>query len=308
MGDVELSRGPGHERARVNMRRLALLRPAGSGLRVAWQGETFAGGNASKLGLSGTSWATGDMDGNGLEELLLFGADSCRVLSFAGESASSRTVAFDGGAVEAAACCDVNADNVTDVATIEYGVADSGRAVRLLRAYQLAGSSLAPHNAYQAGIDWGEDTKVTLLGGTRLEDYPGVLPVVAGIRADVRPSVYSILYEPGPDSLVLTTNPFPWQEWFSKTRVLPAGELSLFNVGDTLIAYGYFVPGARRSGPSQSFAALQDGEWRLLPLTAEAARLSGPVCRFTKAGTAGWLELRDGLFYFYPGDIFRWQP
>jgi hypothetical protein len=78
-------------------------------------------------------------------------------------------------------------------------------------------------------------------------------------------------------------------------------------VGDTLVAYGYFVPGARPSGPSQSFATLEDGEWRLLPLLESARRVSGPVCRFTRNGVAGWLELRDNLFYFYPGEIFRWR-
>jgi hypothetical protein len=65
--------------------------------------------------------------------------------------------------------------------------------------------------------------------------------------------------------------------------------------------------GSRPSGPSQSFAALDDGEWRLLPLLESAGRISGPICRFTWQGTAGWLELRDNLFYFYPGEIFRWR-
>ena len=83
-----------------------------------------------------------------------------------------------------------------------------------------------------------------------MDDYPGELPVVVTIYPTLKPSLYQILYRPKPESLVLTDKPFPWQEWFSKDRVLPAGELSLFDVGDTLVAYGYFVPGARPSGPS----------------------------------------------------------
>ena len=63
----------------------------------------------------------------------------------------------------------------------------------------------------------------------------------------------------------------------------------------------------RLSGPQQSSAALVDGKWRLLPLLESAGRISGPICRFTWQGTAGWLELRDNLFYFYPGEIFRWR-
>jgi hypothetical protein len=161
------------------------------------------------------------------------------------------------------------------------------------------------------GVNWGPDLKPAFTGAARLDDYPGALPVIAGVYSTLRPSSYAVVFSPAADSFALTTKPFPWQEWFSRTRVLPAGELSLFNVGDTLVAYGYFVPGTgavpSRGQSPRSFAALEDGEWRLLPLTADAARLSGPVCRFTKGGAAGWLELRDNLFYFYPGEVFRWR-
>ena len=36
-------------------------------------------------------------------------------------------------------------------------------------------------------------------------------------------------------------------------------------------------------------------------LLDDARRLSGPVCRFTRDGRPGWLELRDNVFFFYPG-------
>jgi len=306
VGDVELSRTSGQGAARLALRRLALIRRAVAGLRVAWQGETFASSTAEQLGLAGQAWCSGDMDGDGLQELLLLGDGYCRVISFLGDSAKVDTAGFDGTAVEAATACDLNDDGVLDVVTLERPGFASSEA-RLCRAYQFAGNVLVPHQAYEVGIDWGSDTRIALLGAARLDDYAGVLPVIAGIRSEVKPSVYAVLYEPDSSRTLFTTNPFPWQEWFSKTRVLPAGELSLFNVGDTLVGYGYFVPGSRRSGPSMSFVALQDGEWRLLSLTDAASHIAGPVCRYDKDGISGWLELRDELFYFYPGEVFNWR-
>ena len=330
LGRMELSRGPGRDKAVVNLRRLALLRPGGSGLKSVWQSEPFNSTSVTASDIAGTCWTSGDINADGRRELLLFTADTCKIVSFRGtvprdfpaeirglspkpDSLGPYTVvtsAYDlsGAWVEAATCCDADGDSLTEVATLELSQIDSGFTTRLLRLYRMTGSGLVPCEAYSVGVDWGADTKLTLLGSARLEDYPGELPIVAGIYATLKPSQYGIMYRPAPDSLVLTTNPFPWQEWFSKERVLPAGELSPFNVGDTLVAYGYFVPGSRPSGPSQSFAALDDGEWRLLPLLESAMRISGPVCRFTRNGTAGWLELRDNLFYFYPGEIFRWRP
>ena len=307
LGRMELSRGPGHDKAVVNLRRLALLRPSGSGFKSVWQSEPFNSTSAQASDIAGTCWTSGDVNADGRQELLLFTADTCKVVSFRPDTFTIDAYGLNGAWVEAATCCDPDGDSLTEVATLELSQIDSGFTTRLLRLYRMTGSGLVPCGAYSVGVNWGADTKLTLLGSARLEDYPGELPVVAGIYATLKPSQYGVVYRPKPDSLVLTTNPFPWQEWFSKERVLPAGELSLFDVGDTLVAYGYFVPGSRPSGPSQSFAALDDGEWRLLPLLESAARISGPVCRFTWKGTAGWLELRDNLFYFYPGDIFRWR-
>lgn len=312
IGRMELSRGPGRDKAVVNLRRLALLRPGGSGLKSAWQSEPFNSTSAAASDIAGTCWTSGDINADGHRELLLFTADSCKVVSFSPDTVVTSAYGLNGAWVEGAACCDADGDSLPEVATLELSQIDTGFTTRLVRLYRMTGSGLVPCGAYSVGVDWGADTRLVLLGSARLEDYPGELPVVAGIYASLRPSQYAIVYRPAPDSLVLTTNPFPWQEWFSKERVLPAGELSLFNVGDTLVAYGYFVPGmgtvpARGQSP-QSFAALDDGEWRLLPLLESAIRISGPVCRFTRNGTAGWLELRDNLFHFYPGEIFRWRP
>ncbi len=307
IGRMELSRGPGRDKTVVNLRRLALLRLAGASIKTIWQGEPFNSTTATGSDIAGTCWTSGDVDADGLQELLLFTADSCRVLHFAADSLTASVCGLNGAWVEAAAVCDADGDGLPDVATLEVSGLDSARTARLLRLYRTTGSGLVPCLPYSAGIDRGAKVRVTLLGSARLDDYPGELPVVATIYPTLKPSTYEILYRPKPDSLILSDRPFPWQEWFSKTRVLPAGELSLFDVGDTLVAYGYFVPGARPAGPSQSFAALEDGEWRLLPMLEPARRVSGPVCRFTRNGVAGWLEVRDNLFYFYPGEIFRWR-
>jgi len=307
IGRMDLSRGPGRDKTVVNLRRLALLRLDGAVFRSVWQSEPFNSTTATGSDIAGTCWTSGDVDADGLQELLLFTADSCQVLHFATDSSTTNAYGLNGAWVEAATVCDADNDGLPDVATLEVSGLDSAKTARLVRLYRMTGSSLVPCLPYSAGIDRGANVRVELLGSARLEDYPGELPVVATIYPTLKPSTYEVLYRPNPDSLVLSDKPFPWQEWFSKTRVLPAGELSLFDVGDTLVAYGYFVPGARPSGPSQSFAALDDGEWRLLSLLENARRVSGPVCRSTRNGNSGWLEVRDNLFYFYPGEIFRWR-
>ena len=310
LGRMELSRGPGRNRAVVNLRKLALLRLGGTGLRPIWQSEPLNTTTASSSDIAGTSWTAGDINNDGRQELLLFTADTVKVLSFASDTATVQAFGTNGAWIEAAACCDADSDSVTDIAALEVSQLDSGLVARLLRLYRLTASGLVPVGPYSIGLDRGE-ARVALLGSARLEDYPGVLPIVATIYSTLKPSLYEVLYRPKPDSLVLSDNPFPWQEWFAKTRVLPAGELTLFDVGDTLVAYGYFVPGLGtvpvRGESPLSFAALEDGEWRLLPLAEHARRISGPVTRFTRDRVAGWLELRDNLFYFYPGEVFRWR-
>ena len=307
VGRMELSRGPGRDKTVVNLRRLALLRLSGTVCKSVWQSEPFNSTTATGSDIAGTCWTSGDIDADGLSELLLLTADSCQVIHFGADTVTTNAYALNGAWVEAAAVCDADGDSLPEVATLEVSRLDTAKTTRLLRLYRMTGSGLVPCLSFSVGVNRGAGASIALLGSARLEDYPGELPVVVTIYPTLKPSLYDILYRPKPDSLVLTGKPFPWQEWFSKTRVLPAGELSLFDVGDTLTAYGYFVPGSRPSGPSQSFAALEDGEWRLLPLLESAARLSGPVCRFTRNGVTGWLELRDNLFYFYAGEIFRWR-
>lgn len=307
IGRMELSRGPGQDKAVLDLRRIALLRLDGTAFRPVWQSEPFNSTNTVRSGIAGTGWTCGDIDADGLQELLLFTADTCRVLDFTADTVIARAYGLSGAWVEGAAVCDADGDSFPEVATLEVSGLDSARTTRLLRLYRMTGSGLVPCLPYSAGVDRGTKVRVVLLGAARLADYPGTLPVVASIYPTLKPTTYEVLYRPKPDSLVLTDKPFPWQEWFSKERVLPAGELSLFDVGDSLVAYGYFVPGSRPSGPSLSFAALDDGEWRLLPLLDDALRLSGPVSRFTRNGAPGWLELRDNLFYFYPGEVFRWR-
>ncbi len=312
IGRMELSRGPGRDKTVVNLRRLALLRLGGTGLKSVWRSEPFNSTSATGSDIAGTCWTYGDVDADGLQELLLFTADSCQVLHFATDTVTTNAYGLNGAWVEAATVCDADGDSLPEVATLEVSRLDSAKTARLLRLYRMTGSGLVPCLPYSVGVDRGADVSVAVLGSARLEDYPGELPVVAGIYPTLRPSLYEVLYRPKPDSLVLTDKPFPWQEWFSKDRVLPAGELSLFDVGDTLVAYGYFVPGmgtipAQGQSP-RSFAALEDGEWRVLSLLDGARRVSGPVCRFTRKEVSGWLELRDNLFHFYPGEIFRWRP
>jgi len=307
LGRLELARGPGRDKTLVHLRRLALLCPGVAGFRTVWLSEPFNTTNVVGSDIAGTCWTTGDIDADGRHELLLFTADTVRVLSFDADTFLAYAYGLDGVWVEAAACCDPDGDGLTEVALLQLAQTDSGGPSRVLKLYRMTAAGLAPCAPCSAAVECGTEAKVALLGAARLEDYSGELPILASIYPTPRPSLYQILYRPKSDSLVLTDKPFPWQEWFSKTRVLPAGELTFFNVGDTLAACGYFVPGSRPSGPSLSFAALDDGEWRLLPLLEPARRVSGPVCRFTWQGRRGWLELRDNLFYFYPGEIFRWR-
>jgi hypothetical protein len=311
IGRLELSRGPGQDRAVVDLRRLSLLRLGGSGFETMWQSEPLNTTTRSGSDIAGTSWTSGDVDTDGLQELLLFTADSVQILSFDLDTVRTTAFGMDSAWVEAAAWCDADGDGLYEVAALEVSRLDSGKTTRVLRLYRMTGTGLVRCAPCSVTVSQEAETRAMLLGSARLEDYRGVLPVVANIFATLRPSLYQVLYWPKPDSLVLTDNPFPWQEWFTKTRVLPAGELSLFNVGDTLAAYGYFVPGTGRipvgDQPPRCFAALDDGEWRLLPLLEHAKLVSGPVCRFSRDEVSGWLELRDDLFRFYPGEIFRWR-
>ena len=79
---MQLSRGPGRDKAVVNLRRLALLRPSGSGLKSVWQSEPFNSTSVSASDIAGTCWTSGDINADGRRELLLFGLALLVFLAF----------------------------------------------------------------------------------------------------------------------------------------------------------------------------------------------------------------------------------
>jgi hypothetical protein len=307
LGRIELGRQPGQPRLSSPLLRLTLVGLRGDHLDTLWTGPHFIGALPGVPVPVALAWAAGDVDRNGLDELLLLRADSCEVISFAGGARTVAGASIPGAQPEQALCCDLDGDSWDELVILERPPVESGPARPVLRVYQPLPPLFRSRSGALScpGADSG--LRFHLSGSARLDDYENEVAVVVGDNPELRPGLYAALYCATPDSFVVTTDPFPWQQWFSKSRVLPAGELRLVNVGDTLVAYGYFVPGSRPTGPPRSFAALQDGEWRLLPLTAAAARVSGPVCRYTFRSISGWLELRDDVFRFYPGDLFRWH-
>ncbi len=307
LGRIRLSMKPGRERNEVQLCRLVLLRLAGKRFQKVWQSRSLLASTVPRAGLAANAWTSADINADGRPELFIFGAESCQVISFNPDSIRTREFNLHGSWITDAVSCDINADSVPEIVTLELSPLDTLLDSRLLRVYAPTDSCLVPISEYITGLDWGKGINITLTGAGRLEDYWTDLPVLAGTYTSIRPSIYAVLYPVGPDSFAFTNNPFPWHEWFTKEQVLPADKLTLFNVGDTLVAYGYFVPGSRPSGPSKSFAALQDGEWRLLPISEKAQHITGPVCRFNLNQVSGWLELRDHIFRFYPTEVFHWR-
>lgn len=305
LGQSRLSTRPGSSPAEAGFVSLSLLRLFEDRLEPVWSSPPLLARALPGAGLAAGAWTSADVDADGLLELLLFAGDSCTVMHF--DTTLTEVVQVPGAWVTGAVACDVDADSAPEIVTLELSPTDTALGSRLLRVYEATVSGLLPASGYVAGLRWTGGLAAELTGTARLEDYEGELPVLVAVHDTPRPSLYGVLFRPGPDSFAFTDRPFPWQEWFSKDRVLPAGKLKLFNVGDTLVGYGYFVPGSRPGGPAESFAALADGEWRLLPLREDAARISSPLCRFTRANVAGWLELRDDIFRFHPGDVFDWR-
>jgi len=303
LGRIQLSSGPGGARPSVRLCRLSLVRTSGSKPRTVWQSSPLLAEPALTASVAANPWAAGDINADGLAELLLPGPDSCRVVSFGPDSVRERVVPMPGAWPTDVVVCDLTEKLLPEIVTVELSPVSSTSGL-LLRVYRFADSAFVPVTDYISGLDWNGNTNISFTGTCRLPDYYTEMPVLAATPAELKPSTYAVLAPAGPDSFRLTSNPFPVADWFSKTRVLPSGRLSMFNVGDTLVAWGYFVPGSRPSGPSSSFAALEDGEWHLLELTEAAGRLAGPVCRFERNGTAGWLEYRDNCLWFYPGDVF----
>ena len=307
LGEVKLPTAPGRNAEAQRSLQLSLVRMDGDEPRSVWQSRPLFSGVSSTARLSGNPWTAGDIDRDGLLELLVFSGEEVEVVSFGPESLRTLRTSIPGAWVAAATVCDIDADSAPELVTLELSEADRYLDHRLVRVYDFEGDGFAPATPYVAGLAQAGDATVDLLGSCRLEDYHAENPVFIAEYADLKPSTYGILYMADSARFEYTSNPFPWQEWFTKDEPLPAGPLRLFNVGDTLVAHGYFVPGNRPGGPSESFAALQDGAWRLLTVRPGAWRIASPLCRFRFEGEPGWLELRDGLFRFYPGEVFDWR-
>lgn len=307
LGRLEIGRQPGRPALDLHLSRLALVGLVNERFDTIWTSPTLACSDSAGSEFNTAAWACGDIDRDGLVELLIMRGESCSVFSFDSNRVTEAAAAIPGASPIQAQCCDVDGDSWDELILLQSAAADSGSGRPCLQVFQplppvfRARSSLLPCFPADSAV------RVSLIGRARLDDYEHEVAVIAGEHPDLRPGLYAALHLTAADTFRLTQNPFPWQPWFGKTRVLPAGPLLLTNVGDTLVGYGYFVPGSRPSGPAQSFAALQDGEWRLLGLTDAAARISGPLCRYTYRSINGWLELRGDIFRFYPGEPFRWR-
>ncbi len=303
LGELSLFSLDDEARTKAVVSRLVLLKDGARGFEPVWRSGLMAEPKVLSAKMSSDVAAVGDFDLDRFYEVVLVGGDSIRIVKPVG---GERTVEFSAGAVEGAIIADVDGDSFPELTVLET-VFDSlaKRQVVKILGWQDGGLVL---KGKPVAILAGEgDCRFSLLGAARLEDYTGMPVILGGEEKRVKPGVYGAVYAVSPDSFALTFLPFPTRDWFSKEEVLPAGRLQLFNIGDTLIAYGFFVPGSRPGGPAKSFAALQDGEWRLLRLRENAQRLSGLVCQFRYRGELGWLELRDGLFYFYPEAPFYWR-
>jgi hypothetical protein len=280
---------------------------SGDAFHTVWRSAPFVAKPAPDAGLGSSAWTTLELDGNGLPVLLQFTGSRCAVTSFGPDSITTRELQFFGSWIVEAVGCDIDADSRPDLVTLELAATDSTLANRMLRVYDVTDSGFKPASGFISVPSMEPGGSVLLSGSARLEDYYGTLPVITGIYPSPRPGSYGIVHPADSGTYRFTTGPFPWQEWFSKDRVLPAGRLRLFTVGDTLCAYGYFVPGSRPGGPALSFAALQDGEWRLLQIQKADLRIGNPICRFTHEGTSGWLELRESILRFHPDPVFAWR-
>jgi hypothetical protein len=319
IGRMELARSRGGARVPVEVQRLALVRFSEQTAYSVWQSEPFIAGAPLPVDVASTAWATGDFDTDGLDELLMIAADSARLVSFGPDTITVAVAPFPVSAVEQAAACRLDSSGPIQVVTLGEVEAwdtipnpqvDLGHVparTYVVGIYSLDSIGWHAVGAEPLGLGLTSDKHAVLCGAARLEDYDGLLPVIAVVASELKPSAYSVVLPGDSGGVRLSDKPFPWQEWFAKERPLPSGPLQVEDVGDTLIAFGYFVPGARPGGPTRSCAALDDGEWRVLQFTPAAERLRGPVCRFTRNGVTGWLEVRDDLLYFYPGDIFRWR-
>ncbi len=315
VGQVEVIPVTEKKRMLVDIVRLCLLRLQDKKWEVVWWSGEMLGARARAAGLALPVWTTGDVDGDSLLEVVVILGDSCRIYHFATDGVGLSRAFLPAGEVVEAVWADVDADGAGELVTLEKldtFIAEEGepatpRIKDAVRVWQERREEMVAVGGPLFLPEADSGLNFFLLGCARMEDYPGMPVIFGGEYPQLRPGIYGVLFARSGDSFALTTTPFPRAEWFRKDVILPAGRLALFNAGDTLIAYGYFVPGSRPGGPPRSFAALVDGDWRLLPLRDFARRLSGPVCRFSYQGQAGFLELRERSFYFYPQVPFYWR-
>ena len=306
VGRLPLALRPGLAGPAPRLFRLSLLSLSGREVREIWQSPPLLADACPEAQLAPNAWTVMDTDGDGRLELLIFTADRCRVTSFGPDSITTREFVLSGAWVADAVAAEFDDSGREVLVTLEIAPTDSLLTARLLRVYDLGDSAVTALSDYLTGMLWQENTDLLFTGSAQVEGYPGRLPVIAGVRREPGPTALAALY---PDESVgyrFTTTPFPLREWFARDEILPGGRLVLTNQGDTLVAYGYFVPGARPGGPAFSFAGLEDGAWPLLPVTEPARYIGWPACPFRHGGRSGWLELRDGLFRFHPDPVFRW--
>lgn len=286
-------------RANVDIYRLVVLDKKENGFQRLWQSEPLLGREAVDVGLTPESWTSGEFDGDSLREIMIIQGDSFSVVNFGPDSGSIKRFPFEGGIVVDALYADVDEDGIGELVTLHLRDDSTGKKWDI-GVWEMGEGNLSPKGepielpAQEPGM------RFSLLGSARLEDYPGAPAVIIGEYQTLKPSRYYVLYRAANDSFVVRDTPFPWKEWFSKEEVLASGTLSLFNIGDTLVGLGFFVPG---SGSTQSFAALQDGEWRVLKPRLESSKLGGLWCIMDNK----WLNLRQGRFYLYSQPPFFWR-
>ncbi len=286
---------------KVPMYWLWLMKQSEKGFFPRWRSELLIGRTAIKANLTPDVWAVGDFDLDSLAELLILSGDSGRLFHFNGESLQTERFFFKYGPVYDMVSADMDNDGYQELVMLKQ-IRDSSGINDVIQVFQIVGTDLRPRGKPVLLPVESIALQYTLLGTARLEDYPGTPVIVAAEYSELRPSRYYVFYPVASDSFVVTGQPFPYREWFSKEETLCAGRLRLFNIGDTLVGLGYFVPGAG-GGSGLSYAALQDGEWRILRLKDWRKNLASNVCRVRN----GWLELRRGNFFLYYGDPFYWR-
>lgn len=306
IGRLPAALRPGRPVSAPGLFRLVLLRFTGRDFREVWRSAPLLSDAVPEVQLGPNAWTVLDFTGNGLFELLVFSSDRFQVICFGPDSITTREFNLPGAWVVDAVAADLNDDGREELVTLEIAPTDSLLAARLLRVYAVSDSGAIPLSDYLTGLFWQAGTKLAFTGSVRLEDYPGRLPVIAGLRHEPGPTALAVLYLDDSGEYRFTTNPFPLREWFTRQEALPGGRLVLANRADSLIAYGYFVPGSRPGGPAYSFAGLEDGAWRLLPVTEPARQIGWPAVPYRHAGRSGWLELREQIFRFHPDPVFDW--